>query len=52
MTKTIEIYEWPQPCCELHDLITDSYVSIRTTEAAEAVIESLHRFLDSTKESA
>lgn len=44
----LEIFEWPQPICELRDPVTGHIVSIRTPEDATAVARSLKQFLSIT----
>lgn len=47
-SERLEIFEWPQPICELRDLSANTIVSIRTPEDATAVIRSLKQFLSIT----
>ena len=44
---TICIHEWPQPMCEIYDKRTRQYVSVRTPKDAEALLDSLARFIAS-----
>lgn len=44
----LEIFEWPQPICELRDPNTGQIVTIRTPEDATAVSRSLKQFLSIT----
>lgn len=50
-SSDIEIWEWPQPCCEIVSKIAYGHIHIREASDAKAVIESLTRFLESIGES-
>lgn len=43
---TITVDEWPQPMCEIKDIRSHETVHIRTAKDAEAIIESLTRFIE------
>lgn len=45
-SEKIEVFEWPQPCCEIYCLKTKVGVAIRDKQDAVAVIESLTRFIE------
>lgn len=44
----LEIYEWPQPVCEIVDRESRDLVSIRTPEDAKALRASLAKFIQIT----
>lgn len=47
-SERLEIFEWPQPICELRDPNTGQIVTIQTPEDATAVLRSLKQFLSIT----
>lgn len=44
----LELYEWPQPICEIKDPTTGAIVGIKTDEDAKALRASLNKFIQIT----
>jgi hypothetical protein len=44
-SEKLELYEWPQPICEIKDPTTGAIVGIKTPEDARAVRDSMNKFL-------
>lgn len=49
-SENIRFYEWPQPICEIYDKNLGGYVHIKTIEDAQALKDSLERFIKSIED--